>query len=77
MNNIEKAKVLLFVVVVLAMCIGGAYAGWKYPELYIIPLDGHYITPYIIEMGKINIVNICGTDPRPFQPFVDKFWCLA
>ena len=77
MNNIEKAKVMLFVVVVLAMCIGGAYAGWKYPELYIIPLDGHYITPYIIEMGKINIVNICGEDPRPFQPFIDKFWCLA
>ena len=48
-----------------------------YPELYMIPIDGHYITPYITELGKINIMNICGADPRPFQPFADKFWCIA
>ena len=77
MNIKEKAKIILFVVIMLAMCVGGAFAGYMYPELYIIPIDGHYITPYVIDLGQINIVNICGTDPRPFQPFIDKFWCLA
>lgn len=73
----DKAKVILFVIILLAMCVGGAFGGYMYPELYMIPVDGHYITPYITELGKINIVNICGADPRPFQPFPDKFWCIA
>lgn len=81
MNYRDKAKVMLFVIIFLAMCVWGVYAGWKYPELYIIPIDGHHKVPgvgqHLMPIGKINIVNICGADPRQFQPFASKFWCIA
>jgi hypothetical protein len=77
MNNKEKLKIAAVMTGLAALLAMSVYSGWKYPELFIMPIDGQYITPYIGGSSKINIQYICHMDPRPFQPFTDKFWCIA
>lgn len=77
MSNKDKAKVLLFVVSMIGLIAMSAYSGYKYPELYIIPIEGHYITPYMEGVAQINITNYCPPDPRVFVAFIDNYWCVA
>jgi hypothetical protein len=54
-SNKEKGKVAIALILFALWCGIVVYAGWKYPEMYILPQGGHYIMPYVMEIGKINI----------------------
>ena len=47
MNNREKLKIAAVMTALAALLAMSVYSGWKYPELFIMPIDGQYITPYI------------------------------
>ena len=48
--------------------------GYKYPEMYMNMPMYHTIG---VMSTEINIQYSCGTDPRGFVPFIDKYWCFA
>jgi len=77
MNNREKLKIAAVMTALAALLAMSVYSGWKYPELFIMPIDGGYITPYIGGSSKINIQYICHMDPALFRSFSSETWCIA
>ena len=77
MSNKEKIKIFLVISALISMMLASAYAGYKYPELYIIqhdPLGYTLPQPHLVEK---NITEYCTPKTIPFTDIITKYWCIA
>jgi hypothetical protein len=70
----DNVKIILFLIAMVTISLGSMYMGYKYPEMYMNMPMYHTIG---VMSTEINIQYSCGTDPRGFVPFIDKYWCFA
>lgn len=77
MNNKDKIKAVLVITALISMMLGSAYAGYKYPEYYLLQYDPLGLTRVQPDIGQKNISEYCTRKTIPFTRITTKYWCIA